>query len=147
MELPDKMPALCNFYGLLETELELVAVTQRFAAAGWTVSQWGEEERLEIAWGRLTLTHGNPLVVQGWLDRPDDHVAELLGVLGGIERIGVYQWINGEGRLWREMPFDESMLHPDDTRLPADIKASMLGIRASSALAPQRRRPWWRFWN
>jgi hypothetical protein len=86
-------------------------------------------------------------VVRGWLDRPDDRVGELLGLLGGREIDGVYQWINAEGRLWRELPFDESMLDPDDPRLPPDIKASILASRGGPpASAPPARKPWWRFW-
>src|SRR3954469_25650032 len=130
MELPDQMPEGCNFYGLLRTALTPEAVAQRFTAAGWTATCIGGEVRLEIGWGRLALMSGNPVVIQGWLDRPDDRVGELLGLLGGREIDDAYQWINAEGRLWRELPFDESMLSPDDPRLPADIKASILASRS-----------------
>jgi hypothetical protein len=58
----------------------------------------------------------------------------------------VYQWINAEGQLWRELPFDESMLAPDDPRLPPDIKSSILASRGGPGPAPQLRKPWWRFW-
>jgi hypothetical protein len=146
VELPDKMPDWCNFYGLLQTEPEPVAIAQRFVAAGWTVIHSGGQERLEIAWGRLTLMEDDPIVLQGWLDRPDDRVGELLGVLGGPDLSGVYQWINAEGRLWREMPFDESILDPDDPRLPAEIKNSIRASRGSSAAVPQPRKPWWQIW-
>jgi hypothetical protein len=122
VELPDQMPAGCNFYGLLQTELPPQTVAQRFAAAGWSVAHSGEEHLLQIAWGRLSLTGGKPMVLLGRLDRPDERVRELLALLGGPELHGAYQWINAEGRLWRELPFDESMLDPDDARLPADIK-------------------------
>src|SRR5207248_10993373 len=108
------MPEGCNFYGLLRTSLTPEALVQRFAAAGWSATRSGGQERLGIGWGQLALLPGNPVVVQGWLDRPDDRVGELLGLLGGREIDGVYQWINAGGRLWRELPFDESMLDPDD---------------------------------
>jgi hypothetical protein len=147
VQLPDQMPDGCNFYGLLQTDLEPAVIAQRFAAAGWSVSHSGGEEHLEIAWGRLTLTAGKPMVLQGSLDRPDDRVGGLLGLLGGPDQTGVYQWINAEGQLWREMPFDESMLDPDDPRLPADIKESIRASRSGSAAAPQTRKPWWRFWG
>ena len=58
----------------------------------------------------------------------------------------MYQWINAEGRLWRELPFDESMLDPDDRQLPPDIKASILASRGGPGAAPESRKPWWRFW-
>lgn len=146
MELPDQMPEGCNFYGLLRTALPPAAVADRFAAAGWTVIHAGGQQRLEIAWGSLTLAGGSPMVLQGRLDRPDDRVGALLGLLGGPELDGVYQWVNAEGRLWRELPFDESMLDPDDPRLPADIKASIRASRAGSAPPTKPRKPWWRFW-
>jgi hypothetical protein len=146
VELPDQMPEKCNFYGLLKSALTPEAVAQRFAAAGWSVAETGGEHNLEVGWGRLTLAGGDPMVLQGRLDRPDDRVGELLGLLAGPELNGVYQWINSEGRLWRELPFDESMLNPDDPRLPADIKESIRATRASSASSPQSRKPWWRFW-
>jgi hypothetical protein len=146
MQLPDQMPEGCNFYGLLQTELLPEAVAHRFAAAGWSVTHADGRALLEIAWGRLSLTGGNPMVLQGRLDRPDERVGELLGLLGGPELDGVYQWINAEGRLWRELPFDESMLDPDDPRLPADIKESIRASRGGSASAPKSRKPWWRFW-
>jgi len=85
-------------------------------------------------------------VVRGWLDRPDDRVGELLELLGGRQIDGVYQWINAEGRLWRELPFDESMLSPDDPRLPPDIKSSILAGRGGFGPAGKPRKPWWRFW-
>jgi hypothetical protein len=138
------MPDGCNFYGLLRTDLTAAAVAERFTAAGWTATRTAVEERVEVAWGRLALLPESPIVVRGWLDRPDDRVGELLGVLGGWEIDGVYQWMNAEGRLWRELPFDESMLSPGDPRLPADIKASILASRGGSP-APARK-PWWRFW-
>ena len=147
MQLPDQMPDGCNFYGLLQTGLEAAAIAQRFTAAGWRVSRSGGQERLEIAWGRLTLMAGNPVVLQGWLDRPDERVGGVLNLLGGPDLTGAYQWINTAGQLWREMPFDESMLDPDDPRLPADIKESIRASRAGSAPAPQARKPWWRFWG
>jgi hypothetical protein len=140
------MPEGCNFYGLLRTTLAPEAIAQRFAAAGWTATHAGGQERLEAGWGRLSLLPGIPVVVQGWLDRPDDRVGELLTLLGGREIDGVYQWINAEGRLWRELPFDDSMLDPDDPRLPADIRASILASRGGSGPAPTPRKPWWRFW-
>jgi hypothetical protein len=146
MELPDQMTEGCNFYGLLQSALAPATVARRFSAAGWKTSHSEGGERLQIAWGRLTLTSGNPMVLQGWLDRPDDRVGELLGLLGGLELDGVYQWINAEGRLWRELPFDESMLDPNDPRLPADIKASIRASRASSASPPSACKPWWQFW-
>jgi hypothetical protein len=146
VELPDEMPEGCNFYGLLRTALPPAAVAQRFSAAGWSVTHSGGQERLETSWGKLTLTGGSPLVLQGRLDRPDDRVGELLALLGGPELDGVYQWINAEGRLWRELPFDESMLDPDDPRLPADIKESIRASRAGSAPPGKPRKPWWRFW-
>ncbi|QEL18577.1 hypothetical protein [Limnoglobus roseus] len=90
---------------------------------------------------------GDPLVVQGRLDRPDDRVGELLGLLGGREIEGVYQWINPDGQLWRELPFDESLLDPNDPRLPADVKASIRAGRAvSHEVERPVRKPWWRFW-
>jgi hypothetical protein len=138
------MPEGCNFYGLLQTELDTVAVAGRFKAAGWSVTRADGHERLEIVWGRLSLTGGNPMVLRGWLDRPDDRVGELLDLLRGSDLTGVYQWINAQGHLWREMPFDESLLDPDDPRLPADIKASVLASRAKPP--PEASRPWWRFW-
>jgi hypothetical protein len=146
VQLHDQMPEGCNFYGLLQTELPPAAVAHRFAAAGWSVTHSEEQERLEIAWGRLTLAGVNPLVLQGWLDRPDDRVAGLLSLLGGSGLDGVYQWINAEGHLWRELPFDESMLDPDDPRLPTDIKDSIRASRADTGPAPRPRKPWWRFW-
>jgi hypothetical protein len=147
VELPDQMPDGCNFYGLLRTSLSPEAVAHRFAAAGWSVTHAAGEMRLEIGWGRLTLAGGSvPLVLQGRLDCPDDRVGGLLGLLGGREFDGEYQWINAEGRLWRELPFDESMLDPDDPRLPADIKASIRARFAGAGVVPQPRKPWWRFW-
>ena len=141
MGLPDQMPEKCNFYGLLRTALDPEGIAQRFTAAGWAATHSDGFQRLEIGWGWLALLPGNPVVVQGWLDRPDDRIVAVLGLLGGPEIDGVYQWINAEGRLWREMTFDESMLDPDDPRLPPDIKAS---VRTS--LTPEPRKPWWRFW-
>ena len=146
MELPDQMPDGCNFYGLLRTALTPEAVAQRFTAAGWTATSVDGQQHLTAAWGKLSLSPDSPIEVRGWLDRPDDRVGELLGLLGGREIDGVFQWINAEGRLWRELPFDESMLDPDDPRLPPDIKASILASRGGSGLAPATRRPWWRFW-
>src|SRR5262249_54131651 len=146
MELPDQMPEGCNFYGLLRTSLTPEAIARRFAAAGWSTTHSGGQVRMEAGWGRLALLPGDPVVIQGALDRPDDRVGELLGMLGGTEIDGVYQWINAEGRLWRELPFDESMLDPDDPRLPPDIKASILTSRAGSTPAAEPRKPWWRFW-
>jgi hypothetical protein len=146
VQLPDQMPEGCNFYGLLQTSLAPEAIAQRFAAAGWSVDRSGGQERMEVSWGRLALLAGNPVVIQGALDRPDDRVAELLGLLGGFEVDGVYQWINAEGRLWRELPFYESMLAPDDPRLPPDIKASILASRGGSGVTPKPGKPWWRLW-
>ena len=146
MELPDQMPDGCNFYGLLRTALTPEAIAQRFAAAGWSVTRSAEQVQLRIGWGRLALVAGNPVVVQGWLDRPDDRVGAVLGLLGGPDIDGVYQWINAEGRLWRDLPFDESMLDPGDPRLPPDIRASVRASLAASPLAPKPRKPWWRFW-
>ena len=146
MELPDQMPDGCNFYGLLRTSLTPETIAQRFAAAGWRVARSGGEELMEGGWGRLALLPGNPLVIQGALDRPDERVGELLGLLVGREIDGVYQWITAEGRLWRELPFDESMLDPNDPRLPPEVKASILASRAPLAPAPEARGTWWRFW-
>jgi len=143
MELPDEMPDGCNFYGVLQTALTPGAIAERFTAAGWKANPSGGQEILEIAWGRLILTSGDPIVLRGWLDRPDDRVGEILGLLSRRGLNGLYQWINAEGRLWRELPFDESMLDPDDPRLPAEIKES---IRANRGSLPQGRKPWWRFW-
>ena len=86
------------------------------------------------------------MALQGWLDRPDERLGGLLGLLGGPEVYGMYQWINAGGRLWWELPFDESMLDADDPRLPADIKESIRASRAGTESAPQSRKPWWRFW-
>ena len=139
MALPDTMPDEgCNFYGMLRTTLTPEAIAQRFVAAGWSVTRKDGEYRLAVVWGKLTQSSGDPVVIHGWLDRPDDRVGELLGLLGGPEIDGEYQWINAQGDLWRELPFDESMLDPHDVRLPPDIKASMLASRS--------RKPWWRFW-
>ena len=147
MELPDQMPDECNFYGLLRTALTPAVVAERLAAAGWTATPSADGVCVEVGWGRLSLLPASPIIVQGWLDWPDDRVGALLGLLGGREIDGVYQWINAEGRLWRELPFDESMLDPDDPQLPADIKASILASRSGSAAsAPLARKPWWRFW-
>ena len=146
VELPDQMPEGCNFFGLLRTALTPEAVAERFAATGWSATRAAGEERVEIAWGRLVLRPGNPIVVKGWLDRPDDRVGGLLGLLGGREIGGVYQWINAEGHLWRELPFDDSILDPDDPRLPPDIKASILASRGGGKPAPSPRKRWWRFW-
>jgi hypothetical protein len=114
VELPDQMPEQCNFYGLLRTALTPEAIAQRFAAAGWSVTRLEGEERLEVSWGQLNLSSGggNPMVLQGWLDRPDERVGELLGLLGRPELDGVYQWINAEGRLWRELPFERVDARP-----------------------------------
>jgi hypothetical protein len=131
---------------LLRTALTSEAVAQRFAVAGWSVTRSGGREDLEVSWGKLAFLPGNPVVVQGWLDRPDDRVGEVLGLLGGREIDGVYQWINAQGRLWRDTPFDESMLDPDDPRLPPDIKASILASRGGSGPAREPGKPWWRFW-
>ena len=141
------MPEGCNFYGLLRTDLEPAAVVRRFADAGWGANRSGGQERPEIAWGRLTLTAGQPMVLQGWLDRPDERVGGLPGLLGGPGLNGVYQRVNAEGRLWRDMPFDESMLDPDDPRPPADVKESIRASRAGRVPAPRARKPWWRFWG
>jgi hypothetical protein len=147
VQLPDEMPDGCNFYGLLQTDLAPSDVAKRFVAAGWKVVRSSEGEELEISWGHLTLTAGAPLVLQGRLDRPDDRVGSVLGLLGGTDLSGVYQWINSEGRLWREMPFDESMLDPDDPRLPADIKESIRANRAGSTPRTTSPKPWWQFWK
>jgi hypothetical protein len=85
-------------------------------------------------------------VVRGWLDRPEDRVGTVLGLLGGRESDGVYQWLTAAGQLWRELPFDASLLDPSDPRLPADIKASILASQGGSGSAPKPRKPWWRFW-
>lgn len=146
VQLPDQMPEGCNFYGLLQTELPPEAVTHRFAAAGWSVTHSGGQDLLETAWGRLSLTDGNPMALQGRLDRPDERVGDLLGLLGGPELEGVYQWINAQGQLWRELPFDKSMLDPDDPRLPAEIKESIRASGGGYESAPKSRKPWWRFW-
>jgi hypothetical protein len=145
-QLPDQMPDGCNFYGLLQTELGLVAVAQRFAAAGWSVTPTVGKCRLDISWGRLTLAEGSPMVLQGWIDRPDEGVAKVLSLLGGPGLTTISQWVNARGQLWRQMPFDESMLDVDDPRLPADIKESIRSNRARAARARQSRKPWWRFW-
>jgi len=60
-------------------------------------------------------------VVQGWVDQLDNRLGEILEVLGGRPLSG-YQWITSDGQLWREIPFDESMLDPNDPRLPTDLK-------------------------
>ena len=146
VQLPDQMPEGCNFYGLLQTELTSTAIAERFTAAGWSVSHSGGEQQLETDWGRLILAEVKPMVLQGWLDRPDERVGELLGLLHGPGLHGVYQWINAQGHLWREMPFDESMLDPDDPRLPADIKESVRANLAGSGPAARPRKPWWKFW-
>ena len=146
MELPDQMPDGCNFYGLLRTALPPAAIAERFAAASWRTSHGDGQQRLEISWGRLTLMSGDPMVLQGWLDRPDERVGAVLGLLGGVELDGVYQWINAGGRLWRELPFDESLLDVDDPRLPADIKESIRASRQKSVPTPLARKPWWQFW-
>src|SRR5262249_5565905 len=104
------MPQGGHSYGLPRTALRAEAVARRFAAAGWRFAGSGGQELLEIGWGRLALLPGNPVVIQGWLDRPDDRVGTVLGLLGGREIDGVYQWLNAEGRLWRELPFDASLL-------------------------------------
>jgi hypothetical protein len=147
VELPDQMPDGCNFYGLLRTALAAEDIARRFAAAGWGITGTDGQQHLAVGWGRLVLSPGDPVVVWGWLDRPDDRVGELLGLLNNREIGGVYQWINAEGQLWRELPFDESMLDPDDPRLPADIKASIRASRAGPAEAAPARKPWWRFWG
>lgn len=146
MQLPDQMPDKCNFYGLLQTGLEPTAITQRFTAAGWSTKRSGAEEHLEIGWGRLRLTGGHPMVLQGSLDHPDERVGELLGLLCGPGLTGMYQWINAQGQLWREMPFDESMLDPEDPRLPLSIKQSILASRDGKSKATAARKPWWQFW-
>jgi hypothetical protein len=146
VELPDQMPEACNFYGLLQTALTPAAIARRFTTAGWKFVGSSGQVQLEVGWGRLLLLAGNPVVAQGWLDRPDDHVGELLGLLGSREINGVYQWINAEGRPWRELPFDESTLDPDDPRLPSDIMASILASRGGPKPAAQRPKPWWQFW-
>jgi hypothetical protein len=144
VQLPDVMPDGCNFYAMLQTELGPAAVAQRFADAGWDVVPSGGHHRLDIGWGRLTLADGSPMVLQGWIDRPDERVGQVLGLLGGPGVTAVSQWVNAAGQVWREMPFDASMLDPDDPRLPADIKES---VRANLAgPAPRPRKPWWRFW-
>jgi hypothetical protein len=145
VELPDQMPDGCNFYGQLRTALPPEAIAPRFTAAGWSHARSDGQEHLTVGWGKLALSPGDPVVVRGWLDRPGDRVGELLGLLGGPEIDGVYQWINAEGRLWRELPFDESMPDPDDPRLPPDIKASILASRRGSGPAQALRKPWWRF--
>jgi hypothetical protein len=38
VQLPNQMPDGCNFYGLIQTELPLQAVANRFATAGWVVT-------------------------------------------------------------------------------------------------------------
>lgn len=144
MQLPDEMPEGCNFYAVLQTDLSPQEVAQRFVAAGWTASVSAGSQCLNIAWAKLTISGGTPMVLRGWLDRPDDRVAEVLGVLSGLAAIS--QWINAQGRLWRDMPFDESMLDPDDPRLPKDIKESILASGARETSAAQRRKPWWKFW-
>jgi hypothetical protein len=146
MQLPDQMPEGCNFYALLQTDLGPGAVAQRLRDGGWSAFPSGDQHLLEIGWGRLTLVDGRPMVLQGWIDRPDERVGEVLGLLGGPGITTVSQWVNASGRLWRDMPFDESMLDPDDPRLPADIKESIRANRAGTTSAPQPRRPWWRFW-
>jgi hypothetical protein len=140
------MPEGCNFYGLLQTGLTAKAIVQRFAAAGWQFAHSADLERLTTGWGRLTLGGSNPFVLQGWPDQPDERVGKLLGLLAGPELDGVYQWINAEGRLWRELPFHESMLDPDDPRLPAEIKESIRASRADAEAVPRPRKPWWQFW-
>jgi hypothetical protein len=155
-QLPDQMPEGCNFYAVLETHLAPDDVAQGFGAAGWTLTHSGGASRLDIAWGRLNLRGDKSVVLWGWLDRPDDRVDKVLALLGGsgLTRVSS-QWINAAGRLWRDMPFDESMLDPGDHRLPAHIKASMLASSAEAASARQPakaagarepRKPWWRFW-
>lgn len=146
MELPDQMPQGCNFYGLLQTSLTPELVARRFADAGWRVAPSADNVGLEIGWGRLSLLGGDPLVIQGRLKLPGDRVGEVLGLLRGREIEGAYQWINAEGQLWRELPFDESMLDPNDLRLPAEIKASVLASHVGSAIGCKARKPWWRFW-
>jgi hypothetical protein len=121
MELPDEMPDGCNFYGLLQTTLTSADIAQRFVKAGWRANFSEGSGALEVAWGRLTLTSSNPIVVQGWVDQLDNRLGEILEVLGGRPLSG-YQWITSDGQLWREIPFDESMLDPNDPRLPTDLK-------------------------
>jgi hypothetical protein len=140
------MPEGCNFYALLETELGPGEVSQRFLDAGWSITPGGGSQRLVIGWGKLVLAAGRPMVLQGWVDEPDAHVADVLSLLGGPGLTSVSQWANASGRLWRDMPFDESMLALDDPRLPADIKESIRASRAGATPVPQPRKPWWRFW-
>ena len=144
MQLPDKMPDGCNFYALLRSDLPPEEIAKRFATAGWSVSALAGSQCLNKSWGQLTLAGGNPMVLRGWLDRPDDRVGEVLGALSGLSAIS--QWINAEGRLWRHMPFDESILDPDDPRLPKDIKESILASRSREASGAQPGKPWWKFW-
>jgi hypothetical protein len=145
-QLPDQMPEGCNFYALLQPVTGKEAVIQCFTAAGWKTNSSGEGQVFEIGWGRLTLSEGRPLVLQGWLDRPDDRVGTVLGLLGGSGVTCISQWINAQDQLWREMPFDESMLDPNDPRLPADIKESIRASSGAITSIPRQGKPWWQFW-
>jgi hypothetical protein len=149
-ELPGRMPEGCNFYGLLETVDEAELVAQMFASAGWRVKQAPGMHLLEVQWARLTLEAGRPMVVMGWIDEPDQRVSEIQGLLGRPGMKLISQWVNVQGRLWRDMPFDPAMLDPDDARLPADIKESIrqnnLGKDAGASPALESRKPWRKFW-
>ena len=145
-ELPDRMPEGCNFYGLLETAQEPAAVARQFESAGWRAEQTSGTIRLEIGWARLTLENGSPMILRGWID-PPERVAEVLALLQRPGLQMVSQWINEQGQLWRDMPFDPAMLDPDDPRLPAEIKESIRQSKLGAVSLPKSRKPWWKFWS
>ncbi|HZY86636.1 MAG TPA: hypothetical protein VFE78_17510, partial [Gemmataceae bacterium] len=93
MQLPDQMPDGCNFYALLETELGPGGVSRRFLDAGWSITPSGDQQLLAIGWGRLTLADGRPMELRGWIDQPDERVAEVLSLLGGPGLTSVSQWV------------------------------------------------------
>ncbi len=142
--LPDTMPAGCNYYGLLTTADQPETVAAVFSAAGWQVQISSTGFRLVYDWAELALENGCPMIVSGLIERPDQHLGELHTIL---QRLGemVAQWLDGNGELWREMPFDPSMLEPDDPRLPPRIREE---VRASFLQGETKAipKPWWRFW-
>ena len=141
-ELPATMPDGCNYYGLLTTTEQPESVSAAFSAAGWHVDKSSTGFRLVCDWARLALENGCPMVVSGFVEQQRQHLGELRALLQRQGKLVAHQWLDDQGKLWREMPFDSPMLEADDPRLPADIKESILRQGATR----RRPKPWWKIW-
>jgi hypothetical protein len=155
MNLPDEMPVGCNFYSVAhQVGGGGKNLLDAFVRAGWCVETSQEGTHLTIEWARLTANTAEQFVLSGWIEDIDTHCGEVLSALNQSGLKIESQWIGSNGRLWRELPFEDRMLQPDDPRLPDHIKAEIRGlpdhVRAelcgNAKQSISGAQPWWKFW-